>query len=358
MSFPKIFITYANDQLNDIFSVHDTSILPITENIPLTTRLNPAPTGGESSHTNPSSPYDELRKEFPDLWPPQSSPPAQLNNNNPWPDLSDDLTPPARNPWYLRPNAFHVPIKLPMPLSPIYIPSLHADQDNKTEGKQKRASFNRLSAGYTALSGSSTPHLPPSNSPNCPLPPLPTPTGVSSRHPPQEERHRSSRKKQKKKESDTQDSTANGGVSTVPPLKSAAPWSPFASDHKNTTLGVDTRVWSSQKEKNNKEDHYPGAHTQDSAVIHQTISHSSRSTGPQLSPPPPYSVAMGEASFASTTSHSQPEQQQIGTALGHPLGHAPPRGRVMVRVETEIESSSEVIDRRERDDSDQLGEKA
>ncbi|KAK3948785.1 pheromone A receptor-domain-containing protein [Pseudoneurospora amorphoporcata] len=336
------------------FSLHDTSILPITEDIPLTTRLKLAPTKGESSHTNPSSPYDELRKEFPDLWPTQSSPTAKVNNNNnPWPDLSVDPTPPARNPWYLRPNAFHVPIRLPMPLSPIYIPSLHADQDKKTERKQKRASVNRLSTSYTALSGSSTPHLPPSNSPNCPLPSLPTSTS-SARHPPQEERHRSTIKHQKKKESAmTQDNTTNAVPAAVS-SKPAAPWSPFASDHKNTTLGVDTRVWSSQKE-NNKEDHYTAAHTQDSSVIHQTISHSSRSTGPQLSPPPSYSVAMGESSFAST-SDSQPGRPQIGTALGHPLGH-PPRGGVMVGVETEIESSCEVIGGRERGDGEQLGEK-
>nr|CCI69947.1 pheromone receptor 1 [Neurospora sp. 'minuta'] len=325
-------------------SGNDFSILPITEDIPLTTRSKPAQTMGEGSHTTPCSPYDELRKEFPDLYPTQSSPTTKANHN-PWPDLSDGPPAPARNPWYLRPNAFHVPIKLPMPLSPIYVPSLHADQEKRTEGKQKRTSVNRLSAGYTALSGSSTTILPPSSSPTCPLPPLPTPSS-SSRHSPQEERHRSTRKKQKQKEpSETQDSTSNNGVSTVP-LKPATPWSPFASDHKNTTLGVDTRVWS-QKDK--KEDHHAAPHQQDSSVSHN----SSRLPAPQLSPPPSYSVAVGqESSFASASDRStgisgsppEQQQQQIGTALGHP-----PRGGV-VRVETHIASEIEVIGGSGRDD--------
>nr|CCI69948.1 pheromone receptor 1 [Neurospora novoguineensis] len=346
-------------------SGNDFSILPITEGIPLTNRSTPAQTTGEGSHTIPSSSYDELRKEFPDLYPTQSSPTAKANHN-PWPDLSDDPPAPARNPWYLRPNAFHVPIKLPMPLSPIYIPSLHVDQEKKTEGKQKRTSVNRLSQGYTALSGSSTTILPPSQSPTCPLPPLPTPTS-SSRYSPQEERHRSTRKKEKQKESETQESTTKWGVSTVP-LKPATPWSPFASSHTNTTLGVDNRVWSplsSQKDndnnnkngKNHKEDHHAAAHPQDPPV-----SHSSRLTsGPQLSPPPSYSVAVGEqSSFASASDRltglgiSPPEREQIGTALGHP-----PRGGV-VRVETHIASEIEVIGNSGRDngnysDGDQRG---
>nr|CCI69940.1 pheromone receptor 1 [Neurospora calospora] len=321
-------------------SGNDFSILPVTEGIPLSNRSTPAQTTGEGSHTIPSSSYDEFRKEFPDLYPAQSSPTAKANHN-PWPDLSDDPPAPARNPWYLRPNAFHVPIKLPMPLSPIYIPSLHADQDKKTEGKQKRTSVNRLSAGYTALSGSSTTMLPPSNSPNCPLPPLPTPT-ASSRHSPQEERHRLTRKKQKQKESETQNSTSNGTPKN--PLTPATPWSPFASSYTNTTLGVDTRVWS-QKD-NNKEDNH-AAHPQDPPVSHS----SHLTSGPQLSPPPSYSVAVGEqSSFASASDRltglgiSPPEREQIGTALGHP-----PRGGV-VRVETHIASEIEVICDSGRDD--------
>nr|CAO78568.1 pheromone receptor 1 [Neurospora crassa] len=319
-------------------SGNDFSILPNTEDIPLTNRLNPAQTTGEGSHTGPRSPYEEFRKEFSDLYPSQSSPTANVDHN-PWPDLSDDPSPPARNPWYLRPNAFHVPITLPMPLSPIYIPSLHAGQAKKTEGKQKRTTVNKLSQGYTTLSSSSTTILPPSNSPTCPLPPIPTPT-FSSRHSPQEERYRATRKAQKQKEPDTLHSTGNGTLKN--PLMPAAPWSPFASSHTNTTLGVDTRVWS-QKDKDDS-----AGHAQDSP-----ISHSSRSTTgpPQISPPPSYSVAVGqEFSFASASDRSTglgispPENQQIGTALGHP-----PRGGV-VRVETHIASEIEVIGGPGRDD--------
>ena len=142
-------------------------------------------------------------------------------------------------------------------------------------------------------------------------------------------------------------------------------------------------MWSSsqsqQKEDNNKteDQYYPAAASRiqdsSSSVTHQTISDlpSFRSTtGAQLSPPPSYSVAMGmgggESSFAPSASapasdNSQPDQQQqqlpqkqIGMALEYPLvGHAPqPRGGVMVRVETEIQSSIEVVDtaRRESDD--------
>nr|CCI69939.1 pheromone receptor 1 [Neurospora africana] len=326
-----------NSKRGTVTSQNDFSILPITEDIPLTNRSKPAQTTGEGSHTVPCSPYDKLRKEFPDLYPTQSSSTAKVNHNS-WPDLSDDPSPPAHNAWYLRLNAFHVPIKLPMPLSPIYIPSPHADQEKKTEGKQKRTSVNRLSQGYTALSGSSTTILPPSNSPTCPLPPVPTPTS-SSRHSPQEERHRSTRKKQKQKEPETQNSTSNGTPKN--PLTPAAPWSPFASSHTNTTLGVDTRVWS-QKDKDD-----PAGHAQDSSS-----SHSSRLTpGPQLSLPPSYSVAVGqEFSFASASNRSTglgispPENQQIGTALGHP-----PRCGV-VRVETHIASEIEVIGGPGRDD--------
>nr|CAO78599.1 pheromone receptor 1 [Neurospora discreta] len=318
-------------------SGNDFSILPVTEDIPLTNRFKPAQTG-EGSYTIPRSPYDELGKEFSNLNSTQSSPTAK-SDHNPWPDLSDDPSPPARNPWYLRPNAFHVPITLPMPLSPIYIPSLHAGQAKKTEGKQKRTTVNRLSQGYTALSSSSTTILPPSNSPTCPLPPIPTSTS-SSRHSPQEERHWATRKIQKQKEPDTQNSTSNG--TTKNPLTPAAPWSPFASSYTNTTLGVDTRVWS-QKDNDDS-----AGHTQDSP-----ISHASRlTTGPQLSPPPSYSVAVGqESSFASAADQSagfgisRPENQQIGTALGHP-----PRGGV-VRVETHIASEIEVISSLGRDDA-------
>nr|CCI69942.1 pheromone receptor 1 [Neurospora dodgei] len=326
-----------NSKRGTVTSQNDFSILPITEDIPLTNRSKPAQTAGEGSHTVPCSPYDKLRKEFPDLYPTQSSSTAKVNHNS-WPDLSDDPSPPARNAWYLRPNAFHVPIKLPMPLSPIYIPSLHTDQEKKTEGKQKRTSVNRLSQGYTALSGSSTTILPPSNSPTCPLPPVPTPTS-SSRHSPQEERHRSTRKKQKQKEPETQNSTSNGTPKN--PLTPAAPWSPFASSRTNTTLGVDTRVWS-QKDKDDSAGHAQGSPS----------SHSSRLTpGPQLSLPPSYSVAVGqEFSFASASNRSTglgispPENQQIGTALGHP-----PRCGV-VRVETHIASEIEVIGGPGRDD--------
>nr|CAO78598.1 pheromone receptor 1 [Neurospora discreta] len=315
---------------------NDFSILPITEDIPLTNQSKPAQTG-EGSYTVPGYAYDELGKEISNQYSTQSSATAK-SDHNPWPDLSDNHPPPARNPWYFRPNAFHVPITLPMPLSPIYIPSLHAGQAKQTEGKQKRTTVNRLSQGYTALSSSSTTILPPLNSPTCPLPPIPISTS-SSRHSPQEERHWATRKTQKQKEPDTQNSTSNG--TTKNPLTPADPWSPFASSHTNTTLGVDTRVWS---QKDNDDSAGP---TQD-----LPISHASRLiTGPQLSPPPSYSVAVGqESSFASAADQSagfeisRPENQQIGTALGHP-----PRGGV-VRVETHIASEIEVISSLGRDD--------
>lgn len=111
-------------------------------------------------------------------------------------------------------------------------------------------------------------------------------------------------------------------------------------------------MWSPQKDnnhaKNHKEDHHAAAHPQDPPVV----SHSSRLTsGPQLSPPPSYSVAVGEqSSFASASDRltglgiSPPGREQIGTALGHP-----PRGGV-VRVETHIASEIEVIGDSGRDD--------
>lgn len=328
--------------LTNSSNANDFSILPITEDIPLTSRSKPSQTTGEDSHTTPYSPYDELRKEFPELYPEQSSSTAQPHHN-PWPD-----TPPARNPWYLRPNAFHVPIRLPMPLSPIYIPSLNTEQDNKAEGKQKRSSVNRLSAGYAALSGSSTTILPPSNSPTCPLPPIPTPMAASRQGPSQSSRNKQKQKELSPEKTHDRSTTSNdGGVPTVLLLrKPAAPWSPFASDHKNTTLGVDTRVWS-QKDNNGK------AHATSSIQDSPVSRNSSRvASGPQLSPPPSYSVAVyGESSFASTSTSdniSPPEREPIGTVLGHPQ---PPRDGV-VKVETHIASEVEVIGGRRHDDWD------